>query len=290
MEVKRRISARRRRQRQLFFAAVAAVAVLLTVLIIIIAKPEKAPEIEQTQPTTEATVPETTINPYLVDTPAERLIIFAREKGLSIDEWTPEMLTLLERNPDAEEYVQNYPFLKDTLQDIDLSDQIGTGKVPLLLQWDARWGYSTYGSGPMGLTACGPTCVSMACLYFLQDAKYTPRYVADYAEENGYYVKGAGSSWTLISRGAKDLGLNVDTIPPNPNTIIKALEEGNLVICAMGPGDFTTSGHFILMVGAKDGLAIINDPNSPTNSEKLWNVAEIRDQISMLWVIKPNEE
>ena len=295
METKRneraKARARYRRQRRLFFTAVAVVAALLLVLIIIIAKPEKAPEIEETQPTTEETVPESTINPYLIDTPAERLVYFAKEKGISISEWPQEMLTLLENNTDAEEYVQNYPFLKDTLQEIDLTDQLGTGEVPRLYQWDARWGYSAYGSGPMGLTACGPTCLSMACLYFLQDAKYTPRYTADFAEENGYYVKGAGSSWTLFSKGAKELGLNVEAISPNASVIMDHLEAGDLVVCAMGPGDFTTTGHFILMVGAKDGMAIINDPNSVINSEKLWKVADIKAQISMLWAISgPKEE
>lgn len=293
METKRneraKARARYRRQRRLFFTAVALVAALLIGLIIWIAKPDKEPEVEETEPTTEETVPETTINPYLIDTPAERLVYFAKEKNLSISEWPQEMLTLLENNPDAEEYVQNYPFLKDTLQEIDLSDQIGTGKVPLLFQWDARWGYSKYGSGPMGLTACGPTCLSMACLYFLQDAKYTPRYVADYAEENGYYVKGAGSTWTLFSKGAKELGLKVEAISPNSSVIMDRLKKGDLVVCAMGPGIFTTSGHFILLAGAQDGMAIINDPNSRTNSEKLWKVSDFRDQISMLWAISAPE-
>lgn len=281
---------RKRKKRISLFPVLALAVVLVLIVILVLAKCEPEPEPEATEPTTEETVPETTLNPYLTDTPAERLLIFAREQGLSIDEWPQEMLTLLENNPDAEEYVQNYPFLKDTSQPIDLSDQVGTGKVPLLFQWDARWGYTTYGSGPMGLTACGPTCLSMACLYFLEDAKYTPRYVADFAEENGYYVRGAGSSWTLISQGAKQLGLNVDTISPNASVIMDTLEEGNLVICAMGPGDFTTSGHFILLAGAQDGMAIVHDPNSSTNSEKLWKVADFKNQISMLWVIKPNEE
>lgn len=281
---------KKHKKRISLFPLLAAVEVLLLLILLVLSKCGPEPEPEVAEETTEETVPETTINPYLVDTPAERLIIFAREKGLSIDEWPQEMLTLLEHNPDAEEYVQNYPFLKDTEQPTDLSDQVGTGKVPLLFQWDERWGYTKYGSGPMGLTACGPTCVSMACLYFLEDAKYTPRYVADYAEENGYYVRGSGSSWTLISKGAKELGLNVDTISPNASVIMDALEEGNLVICAMGPGDFTTSGHFILLAGAKDGMAIVHDPNSRTNSEKLWKVADFRDQISMLWVIKPNDK
>ncbi|MCD8152609.1 MAG: C39 family peptidase [Clostridiales bacterium] len=37
----------------------------------------------------------------------------------------------------------------------------------------------------------------------------------------------------------------------------------------MGPGDFTTGGHFIVLTGIdSDGNVIVNDPNSRINSEK----------------------
>ena len=283
---------RRKRKKRLPLLPIAAViAVILIGILLCVRKPEpeEEPVEETTVPTTAATT-EATINPYLSDTPEERLIIFAREKGLSIEEWPESLLELLQKNPDAEEFVRDYPFRPEEQEPIDLSDQVGTGKVPLLYQWDKRWGYSKYGGQMMALTGCGPTCLSMACLYVLEDPKYTPLYVADFAEDNGYYVKGAGSSWTLISKGAKKLGLKVDTIPPNASRIMDELEDGNLVVCAMGPGDFTTSGHYILLAGAKDGKAIVHDPNSSTNSQKLWKVSGFRDQISMLWVIKTGKK
>lgn len=270
----------------------AVTAVLLVGLALLLKKPAAEPEPEQeaVEETTEATVPETTINPYLADTPVERLVIFAREQGMSLNDWPEELLELIQMNPDAEEFVRDYPFRPEEPQTIDLSDLVGTGKVPQLYQWDKRWGYSEYGGKMMAITGCGPTCLSMACLFFLEDAKYTPRYVADFAEENGYYARGVGSSWTLISSGAKKLGLNVDTISPNASVIMKNLKAGNLVICAMGPGFFTTSGHYILLAGAQDDMAIVHDPNSSTNTQQLWKVSDFKDQISMLWVIKPNEE
>ncbi len=158
--------------------------------------------------------------------------------------------------------------------------------MPKLYQWDARWGYSLYGGKPMGITACGPTCLSMVCLYFFEDAKYTPRYVADFAEENGYYAKGYGSTWTLMSQGGKKLGLDVSAIPPNMSNVKKLLQEGNLVVFCMGPGDFTSSGHFILLTGVQDGLAVVHDPNSPTRTAQLWDLNLIKDQIQNLWVFR----
>lgn len=68
--------------------------------------------------------------------------------------------------------------------------------------------------------------------------------------------------------------------------IIRNLEVGNPIICIMGPGDFTTSGHYIVMTGYVDGKIKVNDPNSPTKSEKLWDYDEIKDQIRNLWVCR----
>ena len=39
----------------------------------------------------------------------------------------------------------------------------------------------------------------------------------------------------------------------------------------MGPGDFTTSGHFILLTGVEDGKYQVNDPNRHSTSQKLWD-------------------
>ena len=54
----------------------------------------------------------------------------------------------------------------------------------------------------------------------------------------------------------------------------------------MGPGDFTSTGHFIVLTGYKDGKISVNDPNSHKNSEKLWSYEDIKDQIMNLWVIR----
>lgn len=259
-------------------------AAVLFVLILILDRPQQeevmeAPETEATEPPTE--------DPYAyAHTPLDRLMVYARLNDLKLEDWPQYMLDLVQGNPDAEEYVWNYPKMKETLQEIDLSSLVGTGEVPKLYQWDERWGYSLYGGKPMGITACGPTCLSMACLYLLEDAKYTPRYVADFAEENGYYAKGYGSTWTLFSEGAEKLGLEAAAIPPNMSNVKKHLQAGNLVVFSMGPGDFTTTGHFILLAGVQDGMAIIHDPNSPTRTEQLWDLDLIKGQIENLWVLK----
>ena len=54
----------------------------------------------------------------------------------------------------------------------------------------------------------------------------------------------------------------------------------------MGKGNFTSSGHYIVLVGAEDGKIRVNDPNSHANSEKLWTYEEMESQFRNLWVIR----
>ena len=211
---------------------------------------------------------------------------FAKQNGLSLSEWPEELLDLLEKNPEAQEFVLNYPIRKDLNPEIDLTEYLDGNDVPLLLQWDERWGYSQYAGELMGLSGCGPTCLSMVCLYLLDDASYTPRYIAQFATENGYSVSGNGSSWTLISKGGEKLGLDVTEIPLDENRIIRNLEVGNPIICVMGPGFFTSTGHFIVMTGYEDGYIKVNDPNSPNRSEQTWKLTEVMTQIRNLWVCR----
>lgn len=218
---------------------------------------------------------------------AENIVtVFAAEHGLQVSQYPKELIELLARNPEAEEFVLNYPLKKDLTPVIDLSSYEDCDEVPLLLQWDERWGYDQYGADVMGLSGCGPTCLSMVSIYLLQNTDYDPRYVADFSEANGYCVPGNGSAWTLISEGGKKLGLDVEELSLNEDMIIQNLESGNPIICVMGPGDFTTSGHFIVMVDYVDGKIKVNDPNSRVRSETLWEYEAIKGQIRNLWVCR----
>lgn len=222
-------------------------------------------------------------------TPEYTIWLYAKEHGYSLRDYPESLIDLLKRNPETEQFVLEYPKAKDATQSIDMSAYLGCDSVPLFLQWDPRWGYLTYGSDVAGLTGCGPVCLSMAAIYVTDDPKFSPDALIRFAGENGYYVPGSGSSWTLISEGGPKLGLNVTELPLDEGRIIKSLAAGRPVICAMGPGDFTTSGHFVVITGVQNGLLQINDPNSLRNSEKLWSYSQIKDQIRNLWSVGATE-
>ncbi|MCC8066097.1 MAG: hypothetical protein LIO94_03200, partial [Clostridiales bacterium] len=53
------------------------------------------------------------------------------------------------------------------------------------------------------------------------------------------------------------------------------------------PGDFTYTGHFIVLTGIDgDGNVTVNDPNSPSNSSKTWSLDILVPQIRSLWIYK----
>ena len=208
---------------------------------------------------------------------------FLEEQQLLSSDYPDELLALLQRNPETEDFVLNYPLLKDAKTEIDISDCKDSATVPYFKQWDKRWGYKMYSSNVMGLTGCGPTCLSMVAVYLLNDTSLSPAYIADFSQKNGFCVEGSGSSWQLMSVGAKRLGLKSEELPLHEGTVKKRLEKGQPIICAMGQGDFTSTGHFIVLTAYSDGKLKVLDPNSQAKTDRLWDYKAVEPQIRNLW-------
>lgn len=214
----------------------------------------------------------------------DKLEFYAQLNNFSVEEYPEEMIDLLTKNSETENFVLNYPLEKDYYSTEPLDECLNQEEVPLLMQWDSRWGYYEYGDNVMGLTGCGPTCLSMVAIHLLQDSSLTPIFVANYADRNGYYADGVGTAWSFMSQGASGLGLYAQEVGLDENRVMNYLRQGKPIICAMGRGDFTETGHFIVMIGAEDGKIKVNDPNSKERSEKLWDFGDIKYQIKNMWV------
>ena len=197
-------------------------------------------------------------------------------------QYPEELLELLTTNIETIEFVFDYPEKKDNLP-ATIVEEAKSGEIPLLLQWDERWGYQNYGDGMLAVNGCGPTALSMVIVGLTGNKQATPYQVAQYAEQNGYYVEGVGSSWSMMTDIGSHFGIQGREISLDKDNIQTELESGHPIICAMRPGDFTTTGHFIVLTGMKDGKICVHDPNSKKRSEKLWDYETLEGQINNLW-------
>lgn len=196
-----------------------------------------------------------------------------------------ELLILYEKNPDARSFVKHYTEKKGRIFPIDLSEYQDCDTVPLLMQWDERWGYANYAGSLFGLSGCGPTCLSMVAIYLKGDTTMDPLWMLRFSTEHGFSCE-EGTAWSFMADGAAQLGLEAVELPLQEDRVVANLEAGNPIICIMGPGDFTTTGHFIVLTGYHDGKITVNDPNSYANSEKTWTYAQLEGQIQNLWAYR----
>lgn len=210
---------------------------------------------------------------------------YATSNGLDPNLYFKDLVFSYLLNPDIREFCLEYPRLWDKESTADLSSYENTEGVPLFLQWDSQWGYFDYDGSPLGLAGCGPTTLAMAAYYFTGNPDMNPLSLAQFAMDHGYRYPGNGTAWSFMTSGAQQLGLHSRTLPLHEETMVQALEDGDLIICIMGPGHFTTSGHFILLTGYENGSFTVNDCNSISRSQRTWTYQEISGEILNLWAI-----
>lgn len=208
----------------------------------------------------------------------------------NIDVYPTTLLDALLRNSEIMDFVVEYTnhpqYGFENAKNIDISGDYTPGKIPLFIQWDARWGYEQYGTDIMALNACGPTCMAMIYVGLTGDTSENPLSVAELCIENHYYYAGQGTSTEMITYGARKLGLSSAQLMATPQTVLDSLNAGRPVLVNVGPGDFTTYGHYIVLTGvAENGEITVNDPNSPERSAKTWPLDRIIEQSYSIWSI-----
>ncbi|MEG1255398.1 C39 family peptidase [Clostridium sp.] len=201
------------------------------------------------------------------------------------DIYPESLIELAEKKSETIDFVYNYA----TRDNGESTKQTGNfenkkGKFPLFIQWDERWGYEKYGDNFIAINGCGPTSLAMVAVGLTGNTDINPKSVADFSYENSYYVNGIGSSWELMSEGAKQFGLKSKELPLDESVILSTLRNGEPIIATMGPGEFTDSGHYILLTGiTDDGKIIVNDSDSKIRSEKKWDIDIFMKETKNLW-------
>ena len=81
-------------------------------------------------------------------------------------------------------------------------------EYPLFLQWDKRWGCLAYGDDSnVAVSGCGPTTLAMAVVALTGNEEATPAAIAKFAMQEGFYMSGTGTMWSLMTEGAAAYGV-----------------------------------------------------------------------------------
>ena len=201
-----------------------------------------------------------------------------------MDQYPEALLNNLCCNPNmldfALGYQENYDTTSGTLEASELDG------IPLFIQWDKRWGYDAYGNDVIGLSGCGPTCLSMIVIGLTKNQEATPDKLADYATEHGYYEQNSGTKWAFMDEVAAVYGVQGYYIYLSKDNMQEELSQGHPLVCAMRSGDFTSQGHFIVIAGMEGDKFLVHDPNSIERSQQLWDYDTLQYQISAIWAFK----
>ena len=157
------------------------------------------------------------------------------------------------------------------------------GSAPFLYQIDRQWADEPYAGGTVRENGCGPTALSMVYVALTGRTDLDPAAMAAFSERNGYVTDGM-TAWALMSDGAAQLGLSSRELPASADAVTNALTAGQPVICSVRPGDFTSTGHFIVLAGIdENGQLIVHDPNSSARSNVRWDIDRVLSQCANLW-------
>lgn len=144
----------------------------------------------------------------------------------------------------------------------------------------------SYGYGTtIASSGCGPTAMAMV-LTAVTGEEVTPVEAANWSMENGHRIKDNGTAWAYFEDIADAYGIECEQMGVSRDNIINNLSEGKYVIAVVGPGHFTSGGHYIVLTGiTEDGKITVADPNSEKRSQQTWDVNIFLNEGRQLWAI-----
>ena len=142
------------------------------------------------------------------------------------------------------------------------------------LQTDSRWKNDPYRvpgeTSTIGSSGCGPTAAAML-IETITGKKFTPVDACAWSIAHGYKALRQGTYYAYFKPQFADHGIECDMLnwqntygkPDHSNhkKMVEMLKAGYYIIALMGPGQWTTGGHFVV-VWWEDGKIRINDPAS----------------------------
>ena len=127
-------------------------------------------------------------------------------------------------------------------------------------------------------SGCGATSISMVIAYLTGNTDQTPYTLFVWAYDHGYY-SGDGLGHACLTKLASLYGVKGTWIANDEEQITEALHAGHPVIAHMGPGIFTSGGHYIVLRGiTADGYVLVNDPGSRSRNKFAYPLSTVVKQ------------
>ena len=163
------------------------------------------------------------------------------------------------------------------------------------LQTDPRWKDKPYRvpgeSATVGNSGCGPSCAAML-IETLTGRTYTPEAACNWSVQHGYKALKQGTYYSYFKPQFAAFGIDCDQLSwvntygkpdhANHDKALELLMQGYYIIACMGPGTWTTSGHFVVMWW-QDGKVRINDPASTKDARLNGDIRTFRSQVKYYW-------
>lgn len=138
----------------------------------------------------------------------------------------------------------------------------------------------------MANSGCGPTAVS-DIVYTLRDNTIDPYVIAQQSVAWGDRSYNNGTDWTLFKPHVANYYNFPKCIQTKTLATMKAcLDAGGYVVCSMGPGYWTTGGHFICAWKYDNTYIYANDPAS--NTRKKQKTADFHKQCKQYFCFYPD--
>ena len=155
--------------------------------------------------------------------------------------------------------------------------------VPYYIQWDRRWGNKMYGPEEIALNGCGPTSLAMVFSALKEDPNITPLSIVKKATKND--VTEEGTVWIFMETVGKEFDIKTRKLPFDDEKMKKALDNGELLVATINPGEFIGFPHIFAIIGYNEDGYIVNDPVLYENTLETWTVDEL-EEIQAIWAYK----
>lgn len=139
-------------------------------------------------------------------------------------------------------------------------------------QYDSKWGSKMYSSTgkktqTVKTSGCGPTAAANV-VATLKDKSVTPWTLCELYLKKGYRTANNGTAWAAMKWTAQKYGFSKFIQTSSLSTLKACLDAGGYVVCSMGPGYWTSAGHYITAWKYDKSYIYCNDPASTSRTKQ----------------------